>query len=543
MNKLFSKELWAEKAVFAFYLILLFLALYIHEPWFDEMQAWCIAKTAPLKDLFFILPHYEGHPPFFHLLLAVPARLGIPWEIGLRFLGVICSIVSAYLIIFKAPFARWIRCLLPFTFFLFYQYSVIARPYSLLVLLIILAAICFPKKDEKPVQMVLLLGLLCAFHLFGLAIAGGIAAAWLLEMKGTKTWGDFFRSLRSDKRFYALLVLLCWALLMLCMIAPAADAWASTFRRVMPLWKRALYLLFVLPADAVLTDIYDEVRTLQMQDISAIVLLRTSVIGFLLWSFILYSLQHKYWKYIILPYLFIGGLMFFYCTRHHIGLGILIALFAFWVDFSDKKAKQEPHTVAKKAGRFMLPLIFTVSLSWTVVSLYHDAKYSVFPGKEVISFLNDHNLVDKRIMGTWHSKKYSQPYSASRPDQINVNSFGTEISFYAGRNIIFNFNEGSSKTYRIHKYTGKEYQKRCFAVWREGGLPDVLLGRVNLDKVFEEKNLLSNYVPIYSMSMYDIWKWFVPHRFVENIYVRKDLIEKHNLQNCHRDAVPVEVQM
>lgn len=41
-----------------------------HEPWFDESQAWAIAKTASYKEILFTLPHYEGHPPLWHLILS-----------------------------------------------------------------------------------------------------------------------------------------------------------------------------------------------------------------------------------------------------------------------------------------------------------------------------------------------------------------------------------------------------------------------------------------------------------------------------------------
>ena len=40
-----------------------------HEPWFDEAQAWLIAKSASYKEIITVVPHYEGHPPLWHLLL------------------------------------------------------------------------------------------------------------------------------------------------------------------------------------------------------------------------------------------------------------------------------------------------------------------------------------------------------------------------------------------------------------------------------------------------------------------------------------------
>ena len=63
-----------EWIAFALYVALLCIVASFHEPWFDEAQSWQIARVASLRDILFSIPHYEGHPPLWHLLLALPAR-------------------------------------------------------------------------------------------------------------------------------------------------------------------------------------------------------------------------------------------------------------------------------------------------------------------------------------------------------------------------------------------------------------------------------------------------------------------------------------
>jgi len=543
--KKFFTDWCVEKTVFVFYILFLFWTISIHEPWFDEMQAWAIAKTAPLKDLLFLIPHYEGHPPFFHLLLAVPARLGVPWQIGLRFACVCCSLVSAYLILFKAPFSRWVRCCLPFTFFLFYQYGVIARPYSMLVLILILAAICFPSKNAKPFLFTCLLGLMCAFHLFGIAIAGGMAAAWLLEIKDQQSWKEFFLSLRTDKRFHYLLGLLAWAVLMLVMIMPASDAWANNFQRIMPVWKQAIYLLLALPADAVLTDVYDEVYALQTINIPIGMIINAAIVGLLVWGTVFFTLPRKYWKYMLLPYTFLIGVMFFYCARQHIGMCVLVALFAFWIAFAEGEGNKVEHPFIKAGMKIMFAFMMCMSLLWTVGNVYHDAKYSFFPGKEILAFLKKHRLEGKHIMSTWFSATaaysiFQESERPEQPDQVNVTVFGTEISFFAGKNIFFNFNEGTEKTYRLHRYSNKKIQDETFAKWKENGLPEVLFGYADLDKVYGGEKITDQYVPVFQIFIYDMWKLFIPHRYTEHIYIRSDLVKSHGFEkNIYKVAPPV----
>ncbi|MBR0510949.1 MAG: hypothetical protein IJJ81_00055 [Ruminococcus sp.] len=55
-----------------------------HELWFDETQAWLIAKSASYKEIFTYIPHYEGHPPLWHLILAVFAKTALLLSLRLK---------------------------------------------------------------------------------------------------------------------------------------------------------------------------------------------------------------------------------------------------------------------------------------------------------------------------------------------------------------------------------------------------------------------------------------------------------------------------
>ena len=70
---------WLHVGVVILYCVLHFVIGHYHEPWFDEAQAWQIAKCASIKEILFKIPHYEGHPPLWHLILAIPAKLGVPY--------------------------------------------------------------------------------------------------------------------------------------------------------------------------------------------------------------------------------------------------------------------------------------------------------------------------------------------------------------------------------------------------------------------------------------------------------------------------------
>ena len=74
LEKIKSEKKLEYITLFLFVLTYCIITVF-HEPWFDEAQAWQIAKCASLKEIFFEIPHYEGHPPLWWLLLSIPARL------------------------------------------------------------------------------------------------------------------------------------------------------------------------------------------------------------------------------------------------------------------------------------------------------------------------------------------------------------------------------------------------------------------------------------------------------------------------------------
>ncbi|MDE7359687.1 MAG: hypothetical protein K2N39_09745, partial [Lachnospiraceae bacterium] len=86
----------------------------VHEPFFDEAEAWQIARSVTLKTLFFETTHYEGHPPLWHLILMPFAKAGAPYELSLTLVSLAFMGMAVFLILRHAPFPILVRILLPF---------------------------------------------------------------------------------------------------------------------------------------------------------------------------------------------------------------------------------------------------------------------------------------------------------------------------------------------------------------------------------------------------------------------------------------------
>ncbi len=137
-----------------------------HEPWTDEAQAWLLARDSTLTELFFTRLHFEGSPGLWHLILWVLIRLHLPYS---AFFAIPASfaIAGAGVVLWRAPFPAWMRLAILGSYFFGYQYGVVARSYSVDLLLVPLAASWFASRAKRPLRYALVLGLIANLNAFG----------------------------------------------------------------------------------------------------------------------------------------------------------------------------------------------------------------------------------------------------------------------------------------------------------------------------------------------------------------------------------------
>jgi len=162
-----------------------------HEGWFDEMQAWLLARDNGLGALMGHYIRYEGTPGLWHLILWFAARAGLPFA-AIWTISATCAFIGAAVIVFRAPFPLPLRIGLLATYFYGYQFSVIARGYSLDLLLLPIAATLFASRVERPVRYALVVGLLANVNAFSFLAAGLMGVELLVRLVLAKRW------LRSD---------------------------------------------------------------------------------------------------------------------------------------------------------------------------------------------------------------------------------------------------------------------------------------------------------------------------------------------------------
>ena len=155
--------------------------IWTHAPWADELQATALARESrALADWYWNF-RYEGHAPLWHLLLKIPLAVTDDTT-ALRIVQSAAVLCGASLLHLRAPFGPPIKLLLSLNYFLFFEYGVIARDYSLTIVFFF-AAIAFRR---QPVTW-LFIALLPQGGLQSVLLAG-ICGLIVLRAQGWR-WG------------------------------------------------------------------------------------------------------------------------------------------------------------------------------------------------------------------------------------------------------------------------------------------------------------------------------------------------------------------
>lgn len=166
--------------LYAVYLVLTFIGAARHEIWYDEAQAWNIAGG---NDLWGIVEQmkYEGHPPLWHFLLHIFTLMGCSVDV-LSFISWTITSVTAGLILWKAPFEPILKGLILFSGGFLFYFSVNSRVYCLIPLILVLIAMVYKRRNERPLLYGFLVALLATTHMMMCGLVGIIGIFMIIDL-------------------------------------------------------------------------------------------------------------------------------------------------------------------------------------------------------------------------------------------------------------------------------------------------------------------------------------------------------------------------
>lgn len=535
------QERYIRMAVILLYAVLHLLMAIVHEPWFDEAEAWQIAKSASLQTLLTEVTHYEGHPPLWHLILMPFAKAGAPYELSLTLISLAFTGAAVYLILRFSPFPLWVRVTLPFTYFFFYQYSVISRVYCVMMLEFVLLAMAYKYRNTKPVWYVGVMMLICVTNAYGIVLAGGLSIVWLWEIwrehcqKGLR-----WKSLVRDRRLWYLAGLLLVALMVICQIMPREDTYATSSKGLYevrnPFWLRLLYMILILPADVTMTNVFSDNGFLSMTDFMPVSLASGCIMGIIILGLIIYFGRKEHTLCLLaVPYfLFSLFASVVYFALHHTGIGLLFLFFWIWVsvekqNWPDGNPELQFNQSLLKMTKGMVILSLCVSISWSISACAFDISSEYSVGRSMATFMKEYHLDQCRIMVEWKVARDEEGEVITR--DTNFFEGIVEIEPYFDRNIAYNFNYGRDDcNYVTHISADEEQNAIAYETWKKEGYPEVLLMQPDLSELYDADELsMRDYVLVYYAPSEMVWK-NTSEYYVNHIYVRRDLLEKIGLE-------------
>ncbi|HUN62748.1 MAG TPA: hypothetical protein VMU53_12195 [Candidatus Sulfotelmatobacter sp.] len=371
-----------EAIVFSLYCVLLGSAVAYHQPWADEAQSWLLARDLSLGQLFAKYLHYEGSPGAWHALLWVLTRLHVSYA-GMHWLTAGIAATAIWIFLVYSPFPPVVRAIVPFTFYLAYQYAVIARSYALFPLVAFLLAIFFKDCPRRLIWCAVILGSLGNVCTQGLLVAAGFAVALAVDLWRRRK--DLDRTQMTPARlFIAATVMIGLWLFALWASWPAPD---NSF---VVLGKLPAYAKSVMPL--LRGKIGLQLATLGLSNsiwISLVVL-----------TIVLVHLVHSKALALGLPYLLLVAFFFLVVARPwHYGMLFVTLLTILWITWpSGAKLASASWRWESYALILCLLVISVEHLSWTYRAVLVDFKASYSGDRQAAEFLKTH-AAGKRVAG------------------------------------------------------------------------------------------------------------------------------------------------
>jgi hypothetical protein len=211
---------WTSLACFA---MLLFVGLRRHDMWFDELQAWNVARSShDLGDLIGQL-RYEGHPILWYLpLFAITRFTGDPR--AMQALQFVIALSSIAIVLFRAPFRVVVCIAICASYFLSFEYAVISRSYGLSVLLCLVALSFLVRAEPRWTLGTVALVLMAFTSLAAAILAGSIAVAVMVGPRRALSSGDL-QQRGPARRAGAWVLASCAVVVVACI--PPSDFWSA----------------------------------------------------------------------------------------------------------------------------------------------------------------------------------------------------------------------------------------------------------------------------------------------------------------------------
>ncbi len=171
---------FAALALLLYAAMTLFVTLH-HEPYADEADSWLLVRDASFSTIL-ARTRDAGSPALWYLLLKPLIWLKMPY-VSQSLLHLVFAWIGAALLLLEGPFSRLTTLLLLGSYYLSYEYAVIARSYVLTVVLVFVIVCWSPQREIHPIRYAIAVALLFNANVHGGAMAASLLGLYSLERR------------------------------------------------------------------------------------------------------------------------------------------------------------------------------------------------------------------------------------------------------------------------------------------------------------------------------------------------------------------------
>lgn len=375
---------WAPLVVWFAYVALTAYVAFHHEPWRDETDTWLFARDASLETIL-ERSRYAGFPGLWFLIVAIPAKLGLPYA-SVAIVHLAIAAASAGIVLFRAPWRLLTRVAIVFSYFFAYEYAVVVRSYALSTLGIVWAAASYRGRHDRPWVYVVAVAILGWSNVPGFFFAASLAAVYLGE------------TILKRQRWIPAAVMSVALAAAFIQLVPPADADISGFVSA---------FFPVQPFKALAGGLFPQ------QIFPHVVLLAVAI------AVLIIASASDRWEamsiaaLVLLLYAYLFALKFPGALRHH-GFMVLLLLFLFWIGSSNG----EGFGSAAIIRRIVTPLVTAIFLlSWptTVLNASREVRWNYSGSLEMARQLAP-LLADEGVPLAGHSPHHAATVLAYLPE-------------------------------------------------------------------------------------------------------------------------------
>lgn len=361
--------------IFVVFLLLTLLIGINHEPWVDEAQSWIIARDANCLEIIWNIARYEGSFPLWHLTLRLFTNFGLDYE-HLYIVPILISAIGLIVFLTKVEAPKFVKILLPFSYYIFYQYTVVARSYSYLLLAFSFLAITYKKRLEKTLKYILTLGFFSLISMHGMIIAAILGMTFFIEVIKEKNIKKYAKELIL---FGIIVILEC---IILC---PRSDLY-MTVAAVFTIPEIMIGIIQMLIGGGnIFLKIYNIVSIIVLI-ILAINLLKAKNKDFLITFFSLF--------------------LFMFVIRfgiHHGGILFLFIVFGVICKYEELKEKNK--NIDK-----ILAVVLVIYLTLSITPAINDLRYEYSGAKEMAEYIAEKEYDKEELYGFGYKTVAVQAY-------------------------------------------------------------------------------------------------------------------------------------